>query len=230
MGIDVLVTPASNMVDYTNATNFPINSDYGTLGGLDPLAVTGLWITNTTYIILPEWIEAFDAHLQDNAVALDWQLGVDGDTRKLVVERSPDGHQYAPVFTLSEPASAPSYTLDEHPLPGVNYYRLTPFDDQGIVIAYSAVSSVTVPALLSIYPNPAVGKQLSIHATGLAQGAYDLRVFDLKGSPVYSGTVQGGALVDQTVRLPGSPTNGTYMVQLLSKDGGVVITKKIALL
>lgn len=229
---DVLVTPATNLVNYTNATNFPTTTDLSN-GGLDPVAITGLWTTNASYIILAEWLETFQAALTNNQVMLNWQLAAGVNLKELVVERSPDGVSYSPILQIPAPAYAPQTTIDEHPLPGANYYRLKLMNNEGAVVAYSAVCPVnvpeTVPVSANIYPNPVQNKQFALDALGLSNDTYDLRFFDMSGRLVFSQELSGAPVFKQTINLPGSLAGGMYILRLADKYGNKVLVRTIVL-
>ena len=232
MGTDVVVTPSSNMANYTNAAIFPTNSDYGTLGGLDPLAVTGLWTTNSSLIILSDWFNTFSASWSIDKVCLNWGLGVTENGKELILERSADGNTYAPLISYPYPGTATQSAVDEHPLPGKNYYRLSLLNNEGAVTAYSTVSMVEAPSTglitLNIYPDPVQNGQLSIDVRGLSDQACELRLFDLNGNPLAKYELSGGPISQRTISLPRNLAKGLYIIQLLDKKGNKILVKKMA--
>ena len=224
-GPDVNVTPATNLVTYTNATNFPTTSDLSG-GGLDPVAITGLWATNAGIITLSEWLESFQANWTNQQVLLSWQLASVNGLADVRVERSANGVDFSPLLYQPDPSTEPETATDPAPLPGANYYRLALLNKEGGVITYSTVSPVIVPgAALSfnLYPNPVRGGQFTLYA----QGAYTLRLFDLGGRLAFSKAVNCSG--NTSVGLPTGLARGAYAFQLTDKTGNNVWKKMIIL-
>jgi hypothetical protein len=222
------------MVNYTNATWFPTTTDFNSSGGgLDPLAVTGLWVTSASYVALAESFGSFAAVLKGSQVQLSWQLGAVGSPSTLAVERSGDGASYSTLMELSPAAPGPQTAVDPQPLPGNNYYRLAVVNPDGTVVAYSQVCMIdnTIAAMggpsLTIYPNPVRNGQLKIEAKGLTSGNYLLRLFDLKGVLLLSQECSGTPAMNQMISLPAGLAGGIYSVQLTDKNGYIFFIKEV---
>ncbi|TDW99371.1 T9SS type A sorting domain-containing protein [Dinghuibacter silviterrae] len=228
MDTTVVASPATNIVDYTNGTNFPTTTDLP-LGGLDPVAVTGLWVTSPTYIILPERIETFDARASNSDVTLNWNLGITDDVGELVVERSADGKAYVALSSISSPDAGPQVWVDKHPLTGSNYYRLLLLDKNGGSMAYSSVSTVDLPVTpgIKIYPNPVENRQFTLSSSGLADGAYFLRLFDGNGRPVFTQTLNEAPGTGKTINLPRILAAGMYYLQVLDSKNNKILVKPL---
>jgi hypothetical protein len=231
---DDVFSPASDMVNYTNATWFPTTTDYGTTGGgLDPLAVTGLWVTSASYVALAESFGRFAAVLFDGQAQLSWQLGVAGSPSSLVVERSGNGVGFTTLMELTPAAPGSQTVVDTHPLPGNNYYRLALVNPDGTVVAYSQVCMIenTIAAVggpsLTIYPNPVRNGQLKIRAEALTSGNYVLRLFDLNGVLMLSKECSGAPAVNQMINLPAGLAGGIYSLQVTDKNGHMFFIKQI---
>ncbi|MCR6720025.1 MAG: T9SS type A sorting domain-containing protein [Chitinophagaceae bacterium] len=70
----------------------------------------------------------------------------------------------------------------------------------------------------SLYPNPVVGKQLTVSLSGLRQGQYNLEVFSATGQRVYATRINNaGSGVTQMIELPASVKSGAY-VTVISGD------------
>ena len=221
-GSDVLVTPATNMVNYANATNFPTGSDF-TNGGIDQVAVTGLWVTNASYVVLADEVDGFQAwRTNDDAVQLSWTLGVTDGLQQLVVERSGNGIDFSPLFTLSDPAGGLQTALDARPLPGVNDYRLKLLDNAGGV-GYSAVCSVTTgqaaPFSMALYPNPVQNRSITLAIQGLKQAAYELRILDMTGHLILQQVLTGQPRFATNILLPAWLPAGMYVVEIMDGSG-----------
>jgi hypothetical protein len=230
---DDVFSPTSDMVAYTNAAYFPTTTDNGSSGGLDPLAIAGLWVTNASYVVLAASVESFTAVDVSGQVRLNWQLGVVDDESTLLVERSSDGASYTTLMEFPHATPDPQTAIDPHPLAGTNYYRLELVNAAGSVTAYSQICSIdnAVAAAgglsLAIYPNPVRSGQLMIAAQGLTPGAYVLRLYDLSGTLVLSQDCSGGPAMNQAISLPDGLAAGIYSAQLADKYGHAVFVKHV---
>jgi hypothetical protein len=231
-GPDVTVSPAANMVDYTNATNFPTASDLSS-GGLDQVAISGLWVTDASYVVLAERIDNLSAQWADDKVTLTWTLEMADGVNKLVVERSPDGKDYTPLSVINTPSTGKQCTTDDHPLPGLNYYRLRLLNEDE-VIAYSPVACITTGKVtlnpsMNVYPNPVADGRLTISGEGLSNDTYDIRVFNLSGHVVAREKLPGGPAFIKDLALPEGLPRGAYTILLTDSRGNRIFTKVIML-
>jgi hypothetical protein len=225
-GPDVVVTPATNMVNDSIAANFPTNSNYSN-GGLDQVAVTGIALTADSNIVLATKIVSFGAQYAAGEVQLNWQLATDNES--LTIDRSGDGVVYSPIFTLQTPPVGPGGAIDRQPLAGENYYRLS-LGNAGTA-TYSSVAEVVInktpPISLNIYPIPIRNRSFTVSASGLKNDVYQLRVFGMTGKLCYRQTLQGDLSIQRQVSLPGYIPTGYYVVQLIDGNGRRVANKTI---
>jgi hypothetical protein len=219
------------MVNYNNASNFPTNTDVAS-GGIDQLAITGLWVTNASYVLLPDKVDGFQATLANDKVKLCWQLYTTDNLKNEVVERSTDGINYLPLLTLPAPKGGPQTATDMHPMPGANYYRLKLVNTDGTVAAYTPVNSIIMATSMApdlyIYPNPIKNRQFYINAPGLAHQGYNLRLFDIKGKCVFRQSLNDAPAAQRAFRLPNTLAPGIYVVQLADNNGNTVFDGKMA--
>jgi len=228
-GTDVVVSPATNMVNYANVANFPTNSNLSG-GGLDQLAVTGLWVTNASYVVLADRVADFGAAPTANGgVQLSWDLGVTDDLRELVVERSANGTDFVPLINLADPGAGQQTIVDDHPLSGESFYRLELVNTAGVVLSYSAISSVTMGGAaaltLGLYPDPVQGRVLQLAVQGLKRQSYSLRILDLSGKVVLKQTLTGSQVLALPINLPPWLPAGMYLLQLMDGRGLAVAVK-----
>ena len=230
---DDVFSPTSDMVAYTNAAYFPTTTDNGSSGGLDPLAITGLWVTNATAVVLAESIESFTAVDVSGQVQLNWQLGAVDDGPALLVERSGDGVDYTTLMDFSHAAPGQQTAIDPHPLAGTNYYRLVLVNAAGSATTYSQVCTInnavaaTGSLSVAIYPNPVRSGQLMIAAQGLTPGVYVLYLYDLNGTLILTQDCSGGPTMNQAISLPGGLAAGIYSAQLADKHGHSIFVRQV---
>jgi hypothetical protein len=87
---------------------------------------------------------------------LTWEMPAGIAVNRLIIERSADGQDFAPLDSIDATAQAGRYSyLDNHPLPGPNYYRLHLINADGTV-GYSAMAAIVtrVAGGVRLYPNP----------------------------------------------------------------------------
>jgi len=75
-----------------------------------------------------------------------------------------------------------------------------------------------------LYPNPIVkGQQLSLQATSLAKGTYNIRVVNMQGQQIVNQVFvhQGGAITE-AVQLPANTQAGTYQLIIAGADQQMV--------
>src|SRR5690606_1783408 len=141
------------------------------------------------------------------------------DILKSEVERSANGIDFYPVnqqLPKSNRDDKASYTyFDASPIDGANFYRIR-VDEIGSTRVYSKSRRVEMGSVqaagFSLYPNPVVGKQLTVSLNGLRQGQYTLQVFNSNGQKVYSTNINNvGAGVTQMIELPATLKTGMYV-------------------
>lgn len=229
-GPDVTVSPVIKMVDYTNASNFPTNTDVSG-GGFDPLAVAGLWVTDATFIVLPARIDELHTSIINDQVKLNWDLHQTGDLKEQVVERSGDGTNYSPVLQIPVQAAGVQTVIDTRPLSGPNYYRVKLVQQDGALAAYSTVSQIDVkpvaPLSIDVYPNPVKNHLFNLTVHGLTNGTYEIVLYDLNGRPAFHQSITGEPVLQASIRLPQNVASGTYVLRLTDKTGNSVFERHI---
>lgn len=224
---DVVVSPATNLVNYSNTANFPSGSDFSN-GGLDQIAITGLWVTNNAYVVLTETINDLSATVTGKEVQLSWDLSLQDDVGSLTVERSGDGSSFTPLMAVDSPAAGYHNAVDPQPLPGKDYYRIKLADHDGRTLGYSpvAVAALETAATytnIRICPNPIEGRRLFVTAEGLQQDSYTITVYTITGAVVLSGQVQTGPVLSLDIGLPAGLPPGVYLFCLKDTKGTVSI-------
>lgn len=150
---------------------------------------------------LPIELLYFDAVADDEVVRTSWSTASELNNDRFEVERSADGHSFVTIGTVDGAGNSMStlnYTfIDDAPLPGLSYYRLTQVDHDGTSTS-SEVVAVTRPgnaADLSIWPNPARDVLNVMAGNGpqvIGAQVHDAsgRLVQDRGFPTASGTAQ----------------------------------------
>lgn len=138
-----------NLKDYTNTTYFPTNTSSNTSqGGIDLIAITGLFNTTTTSVTLPVQYDSWTATLNRGEALLQWRVGAGVPCTAIEVEKSVHGENWTTITKL--PASASSYA--ERLEAGRFFYRLKLFSGEGFTYTsvqqlYQAPQTITAPIL-----------------------------------------------------------------------------------
>jgi Secretion system C-terminal sorting domain len=217
--LPVVATPA-DLVNFNNATFFPTNT--GSPGGIDLIAVTGLYIETA---LLPVKFTAFAAAVRNGLVQLNWEVeGEAFNTHHYVVERNNGNGFVSFAQVLAKPAAD-----------GRNKYSIT--DSSGLVrgskVQYRirqedadgrntfspvvVISSRKTAFSALVYPNPVENNiYLQLSAATTVKG--QLQLTDMLGRIVVSKsvTINSGSQVF-TIDAAHLPA-GRYNLQVLAGD------------
>ncbi len=173
-GISALINPTSVTWDATNswwAITFPVTG------------FSGFFIhTSSTGVPLPLAALSLTATVQGPTVALRWTVASDAAAESYTAERSSDGRAFEALATVSAAGRNGYQALDEHPLPGRNFYRIRATDRQG-AFTYSPVATAVLPgtpADATVFPNPAA-QSCTVFLNGLDAAATRLYLTDAAG-------------------------------------------------
>jgi hypothetical protein len=217
----------TNPANYTtNAVNYTPGADpaSGNAGWINPI---GSWINDQGCIPsafqLPIQLVDFTGSRVGNTIVLKWQTASEENNAYLEIERSKDGVQFVAMKqikghgTTSEPRF---YTwTDEHPLPGINYYRLKQVDVDGKTEYYRVLvlefKGKTAIAALHLYPTQTADRLVIALDTPLAAEA-TLQVADLMGRVLEQQQLVVGT-VQQELSVQHLP-QGQYLISFQSSD------------
>ncbi len=168
---------------------------------------------------LPVELLHFTARKEDKSVFLQWATAAERDNRGFEVERSSDGVHwtfYAWVSSVnSNTTRQQEYALlDEHPLRGLNYYRLRQIDRNGKTIVYPSVSvNMGGHNHFQIINNPVQQGELMLFLSETDSGNATVRLFNAVGQLARSWQLE--ATADQTLPLDVSGlTGGVWFLQV----------------
>ena len=169
------------------------------------------------------WI-GFEAKPQGMVVQLDWVTGTEKDNEGFYVQRSLDGQEWETIGYVVGAGTRTTQTdyafVDENPFIGENYYRLRQEDVSG-AHDYSAVRialiSEDASSDITLYPNPNDGSFTVVLPGFESDQAFTFVVYDLLGSEVQRGSVQGAE--GERAALNASELEaGAYLLQLRCGD------------
>jgi hypothetical protein len=170
------------------------------------LPVSGLILTGTS---------------KGNAIVLQYEALNEREMQGYAVERSADGTVFNKLGE-QQPVNGTSVTnrynyTDNNPLAGVNYYRIKGSSVNG-QLQYSNVITVktgSMMPLVTVAPNPVVGKVLNLKLSQLTKGSYKMIVSDVAGRTIFSKEmVYDGVNAIIKTTLPSALKTGNYYVRL----------------
>lgn len=191
---DLPVTATSaDLVDWTNATNFPTNTSSAADGGLDLIAITGIAIANS---VLPTRFVNFDAVENNDIINLKWVVENESSVDKYEIERSTDGINYFKINEIKSigNSNGHTYSLPDN-VAGVSsdqlFYRIRQYDKSGASYFSNtvAIRRNNKTASIMLYPNP-VSEFLFVNIPSTVTVKGILSVTNSVGARVISRNVQ----------------------------------------
>jgi hypothetical protein len=174
-------TPA-DLLNYNNATFFPTNT--GTPGGIDLIAVTGIYIETA---LLPVRFTALAAAEKNGFVQVNWEVEGEEAAHHYIIERS-NGNGFVPftqVLAKPVPGGRNKYAITDSIalLPGGRVqYRIRQVDADGRS-TYStvvAVKSGKSAFAATVYPNP-VANTINLQLLAASAAKVQLVLTDMLG-------------------------------------------------
>lgn len=170
---------------------------------------------------LPIKLISFSAQKNANVVTLKWTTATEESNDYFSIERSADGINYGIIGSIAgagNSSTALSYQyIDNNPLQGVSYYRLSQTDYNGDSETFDAVSVALLnEAGISVGPNPA-SNYLNVAVDG-ELGYSEVNIYNLIGAQVKSIVINETVTTISVNDLP----KGAYMVVLSANTSRVV--------
>ena len=155
-------------------------------------------VTNST-TSLPIELISFQANCNDSEqIEVTWSTASEHNTSYFVVERTRDGINWTTLGVVTAAGNSSQVLdyelLDAGAQPGVNYYRLTQYDNDGAyevfnVAAVTCGEEINYTHLVS-YPNPSTNSFSVALDSKEMTGKAVLSITDVRGSLVYSKIVE----------------------------------------
>ena len=178
-------------------------------------------------VVLPVTFTSVKAYPQQKNNVVDWTTGNELNIQQYEVEKSADGSAFAAIHTTAATASNGGSAMykftDTSPFDGNSYYRIRSVDISGAA-GYSKTVKVNRVVLkdaasINVYPNPVVGKMISIQFKNIPKGNYLLQLFNAAGQLVSSKTIlHNGTATTESFEINEKFGAGKYELKLTSKE------------
>lgn len=162
---------------------------------------------------------------------LNWITQSEINNDYYTIERSSDGNSFLPIGTLDGAGNSNERLhyefTDQHPYPGINYYRLkqTDFNSND---SYSNVISLKQAEEMScsVSPNPA-HDELLIEIKSPENGESKIELYDIAGRLLMSETLKVNKGNNSSVIDISLLSRGTYMLRIISEENTFLRMLKI---
>jgi hypothetical protein len=171
--------------------------------------------------VLPVHFISVKATRQGSDIEVQWNIAMEENVLKYVVERSSDGRNFSDVGSVYA-SNQSSYTwLDAQPLPGKNYYRIRAVDIDASVL-YSSIVVISMDKKepsVSVYPTVVENRQFNLRFENAEKGTYTISAINAAGQNVFSkNIIQTGGNSVEAIKLPSGMAAGVYKVRISGKD------------
>ena len=192
--------------------------------------------TITTGGFLPIELIDFNVIMNGDRVEITWTTASEINNNYFIVERSDDAIDWVEVIKVSGAGHSVSiidyFEIDNEPLRGLSYYRLTQVDFDGEQETFNIIpveNDIKGEGIMNIYPNPVnKGECISLSFESLHRNKQEILVVlrDIRGNEAYSiiefiDCEDGLVVID----IPRHLASGTYLVVATSEN--LLYSKKI---
>ncbi|MFL5729024.1 MAG: glycoside hydrolase family 9 protein [Cytophagaceae bacterium] len=166
----------------------------------------------------PVELFSFYAEEKNGKPALLWATASEKNNDYFQVERSLDGEHFSTIAKVKGAGNSATILYyeyaDPYPVYGVSYYRLKQVDFDG-TSEYSSIISVTRNDLtdLRVAPNP-FSNETTIRVSSPAQEKIQLKVMDLSGRELYSGSHNS----NEDILVGADFSSGVYIIRVVAGD------------
>ncbi|HYV95143.1 MAG TPA: T9SS type A sorting domain-containing protein [Chitinophagales bacterium] len=236
---------ASAAYQYMCIGNF--HNDAGTIAVMHGSGTSGCYVYIDDVVVqpivaLPIQLISFTAELDsNNTVGLKWETASELNNDYFAVERSPDGERFETIGKVGghgTTAENHEYAFtDEHPMHGLNYYRIGQIDFNGSQ-TYSQVRMVEVnlpqtEIQLLVSPNPASSNaNIIMLVANDCNSVLEISMIDISGRIVFRENISSQSPADNEVICyqqfqfsSGDLASGLYFIKVVSGNNLIASEK-----
>jgi len=185
---------------------------------------------NCTFSALPITLIDFYCTTSSNLIKLDWSTASEINNDHFTIERSVDGLTFNTLTTIKGAGNSISTKyykyLDENPVNGANYYRLSQTDYDGHIEYFNITECSEGNNDYNVYPNPTNGKLFLTLPNSSNLVSVEIEIYDIVGRLLWTQNAQSNQLINIDIsQLPSAP----YIIRVIS-EGNQLFTGKIILL
>lgn len=183
---------------------------------------SGFYLSAALATVLPISIEYFKGVQTDNKHVLSWKANCSSASVTFEIQRSTDGLHFTSINNLTASqarCSQPFDFTDEHPVSGINYYRIKIIDIDG-KSTYSNIISLTLKTkgieLVSLSPNPVIKNDPVLKVNTGDKSLVNIVISDFAGRFVRNQTAQLIPGINPVILNTQSLARGIYQVTAYS--------------
>lgn len=183
---------------------------------------SGFYLSAALATVLPISIEYFKGVQTENKHVLSWKANCSSASVTFEIQRSADGLHFTSLNNLTASqvrCSQPFDFTDEHPVSGINYYRIKIIDIDG-KSSYSNIISLTLKTkgieLVSLSPNPVIKNNPVLKINTGDNSLVHIVISDFAGRFVRNQTAQLIPGINPVILNTQSLARGVYQVTAYS--------------
>ncbi len=168
------------------------------------------------------------AKLNNKIATISWNTVGEKGVSRFEVEKSTDAKNFVKIGQASakNTSTATYTTTDNNTTAATNYYRIKAISEVGTV-SYSNVAQLTVNSKqFSVYPNPLVGKALTVSFGNVAAGKYTVTINNVLGQRVQEVAIShAGGSASHAITVNKTLAAGTYSVTIRETASGLLVNQ-----
>ena len=167
------------------------------------------------------------ASLNNKIATITWNTVGEKGESYYEVEKSTDGKNFNSIGQQAAKniASASYSTTDNSVVSGNNYYRIKAVSATGAV-NYSNIAKLTTnhSQLITVYPNPLVGKTLNVSLSNVNAGKYVVSIYNVLGQKVAEqAIIHNGGSASHAITVNNTLAAGTYKVVIHAEGSNQIV-------